>query len=50
MRNLLRVSLADGDVIDLAKPKIEGAIEVTSRPPLDVERVTAIEFTVTEFK
>jgi hypothetical protein len=50
LRNLLRVSLADGDVIELGGPKMEGAIQVTSRPPLEVERVTSIEFTVTELK
>jgi hypothetical protein len=50
LRNLLRASLADGDSIELGNPRIEGAVEVTSRPPLEVERVTAIEFTVTEFK
>lgn len=50
LRNLIRTPLSDGDVVELGKPVMEGAIEVTSRPPLDVERVTAIEFVLTEFK
>lgn len=50
LRNLIRVPLSDGDVVELAKPVMEGAIEVTSRPPLEIERVTSIEFTVTEIK
>lgn len=50
LRNLIRTPFADGDAVELGKPVMEGAIEVTSRPPLEIERVTAIEFTITEFK
>lgn len=50
IRNLLRAPLSEDDVVELGSPKIEGAVEVVSRPPLEIEHVTAIEFIVTEFR
>lgn len=48
LRNLLRVPLTAGDTVELAEPKVEGIVEVTSREPLTPVRVAAFEWTVTE--
>lgn len=48
LRNLIRKPLTAGDVAELARPKIEGIVEITSYPPLSSEQTTSIEFTVTE--
>lgn len=50
LRNLIRAPLSEGDVVELGAPKIEGAVEILSRPPLEIERVTSIEFLVTELR
>lgn len=48
LQNLLRAPLEVGDVIELARPRLEGWIEGDFSIPRDVERVTSFNFTITE--
>jgi hypothetical protein len=50
LRNLLRVPLAGAEVIEVGEPKVEGIIEITSRPPLEPRQMAAIEFMLTEVR
>lgn len=50
LENLIRVPLAGAEVVELASPKIEGIVEITSRPPLTPSHVAAVEWIVTEVR
>lgn len=50
LRNLIRVPLAGGETVELAKPKVEGIVEVSEWPELTFEGVSDLAWTVTEVR
>jgi hypothetical protein len=48
IKNLIRRPLSEGDMVELAAPKIQGTIEMSGGSGWELERVTSFAFTVTE--
>ena len=48
IENLIRKTMTAGDTVEVAAPMIEGAVEITYRPPQVIERTGYFEFIITE--